>query len=162
MTIGNAIVALSLSLIAQGCRATLPPGLSIEQACPVRVALPANVFENTGLVKPTFAPFDVAEVEVPIEGGFQVRRITDDRLIAPRLQRMATWRGGFRRYSLISGMPETAWRGVGIAVNSNTYEVRPGRYQILMRYRTPGIPGICVASTDVFTLEATSIWITTN
>jgi hypothetical protein len=152
----HVLIALGAGLFLIGCRSAVAPVVSVEQDCPLVIRLSSNVLDNSGLVRPAF------EGLAEINGSFEVRRIDRGSAELPRTQREARWRGTSQPYSLALGMPETAWRPVGRRIDQYSYEIDPGTYQIVVRYRAVVSNARCVAGSDAFALKNRSQWVVTN
>lgn len=150
------ITAVAVALFLIGCQSTVRPEVAVQQDCRLVVRLSSDAFDNSGLVRPSF------EGLPEIDGRFEVKRIDVSSDALPRTQRLARWRGTSQRYPLTFGLPGTAWRQAGQRIDEYSYEIAPGKYQIVVRYRASVSRAMCVASSDVFSLKNPTLWLVTN
>ena len=144
----------TLAIFASTCRL----GQQINE-CPVTITLTSPRYATAGDVDPVFGPSSLVSV-LALQPGPEIIPVRsqnrEDSLPA------AAERTEVRLYSLDTGLWTSAWDTVSSTDAAGIIHIPPGTYRIRLRYMAPNKRGavnhVCVAQSDVFSVERESTW----
>ncbi len=135
--------------------------------CPLEILLPEVRFTDALDVKVEFLPSTLKEILVlrPAYQGFEARLLDDEESLMEPVIEQRPENALFNNFLLPNDLPTSAWIKSKEKQEGAVYETAPGKYQLVVRYILPGKTSrsgdhLCVAVSDVFTVEERSWWVT--
>lgn len=161
-TLSLLLAACAATIRDDGAKPLMQPYQGIEDWCPVTISTPAAEYDTAGHVRIDIMPSDTEQIlgAEPWPGGFTAVKASGG-MNEPRLRRDTASIGPVKPYPLSWGMPTSVWDAVRSRIGPNQYEVPPGTYQIIVRYRGNDMV-MCQAATGPFTIKQSTLVVSTG